>query len=209
MALDELFVPYMPQLYRAAARVLRNPQDSEDALQEGLLSAVRHLNQYQGRSKFSTWLHSIVVNAARMKLRRQNLAPTTSIDEEVSGDDGLHSVIIPADSRPNPEEKCAQKERSRILSEMMQDLPPIYQSVIRLCDFEGLLEKEAAERLCVPVGTVKGQLHRGRKLLAKRMRRACAAPNTQFGSPGDSWAVQRSALKRSRRAPSPIYTQAG
>src|SRR5690349_20038471 len=101
MGLDELFAPHLPRLYRAAARVLRHPQDSEDALQEGLLAAFRHLDQCRGRAKFSTWLHSIVVNAALMKLRHRKLELIiASSDEEREGAE-LDFEILFADQRPN------------------------------------------------------------------------------------------------------------
>src|SRR5580658_4879231 len=61
-AIDALFVPCIPRLRRVTARFLSNQQDSEDALQDGLLLAFRHLGRFEGRAQFSTWLHSIVVN---------------------------------------------------------------------------------------------------------------------------------------------------
>ena len=82
MGLDDLFVSHMPQLYHAAAQVLRHPQDSEDALQEGLMATFRHLNQFQGRPKFSTWLHRIVVNASLMKLRHRKCELTVASTDE-------------------------------------------------------------------------------------------------------------------------------
>ena len=107
MSLDELFAPHMPQLYRAAVQVLRHPQDSEDAVQEGLLAAFRHLSQFQGRSKFSTWLHRIVVNAAFMKLRhRKREINVSSIDDEFENGDLSFERLIP-DQRQNPENRQA------------------------------------------------------------------------------------------------------
>ena len=123
MALDELFIPHMPSLYRAAAQVLRHPQDSEDALQEGLLAAFSHLDQFQGRSKFSTWLHSIVVNAALLNLRRRKReVAIASTDDEFDDADPTSSVSFP-DHRPNPEEEYSSVERSRILEQGIRELP--------------------------------------------------------------------------------------
>ena len=169
MALDELFIPHMPHLYRAAAQVLRHPQDSEDAVQEGLLAAFCHLDQFQGRAKFSTWLHRIVVNAALMKLRRRKReVAIASTDDEFDEGDPRSSVSFP-DHRPTPEEEYSSVERSRILEQDIQELPPRYRTVLQMCDIQGLMEREAAERLGTAVHVVKSRRFRGRKMLFKRL----------------------------------------
>ena len=170
MALDELFIPHMPSLYRAAAQVLRHPQDSEDALQEGLLAAFSHLDQFQGRSKFSTWLHSIVVNAALLKLRRRKREVTiTSTDDEFDDAGPTSSVSFP-DHRANPEEEYSSVERSRILEQGIRELPAPYRTVLQMCDIQGLMEREAAEKLGTAVHVVKSRRFRGRRMLFKRLR---------------------------------------
>ena len=167
MALEELLASRMPQLYHAAARVLQNPQDSEDALQDGLLSAFIHLNQFQGRSRLSTWLHSIVKNAAHMQLRKRSRSHTTSITDDTADEDGRRADEVLVDSRPSPEEECAREERSRMLIERLGYLSPNYRSVVQVCMIEGLLRREAAEKLGVSMATVKSRLHRACKLLVK------------------------------------------
>lgn len=168
MALEELFVPNMSQLYYAAVRVLRDPQDSEDALQDGLLSAFRHLDQFRGRSRMSTWLHVIVTNSARMKLRRRCRLRTTSIADDIADDeDGRRSDQVLVDSRPNPEEECSREEQSRML-ERVKCLPPNYRSVVQMCIIEGLLRREVAQKLGISTETVKARLRRACVLLGKR-----------------------------------------
>ena len=166
--LEELFVSHMPQFYRAAARVLQNPQDSEDALQNGLLSAFLHLDQFQSRSSLSTWVHSIVTNAARMHLRKRGRSRTTSIDDDVAHEESRRFDDVLIDHKPNPEEQCAQEERAQMLRERMKHLSPAYRTVVQMCIVEGLLRREAAQRLGVPPGTVKARLHRACTLLVKR-----------------------------------------
>lgn len=168
--LEEFFVSNMPQLYRAAARMLQNHQDSEDALQDGLLSAFRHLDQFEGRSSMSTWLYSIVKNAARMQFRKRSRSRTTYFADDLAADDGWRSDDVLIDSKPNPEEECAREERSRMLRERVSNLPPAYRTVVQMCIIEGLLRREAARRLGVPTGTVKARLHRACALLARRIR---------------------------------------
>src|SRR5216684_5327910 len=62
---------YSPVLFRVALRRLRNVEDAEDAVQDALLSAYKHIGQFEGRARLSTWLTSIVTNTARMKLRQE------------------------------------------------------------------------------------------------------------------------------------------
>ncbi len=170
VSLNELFIPHMPQLYHAAAQVLRHPQDSEDALQEGLLAAFRNLNQFQGRAKFSTWLHRIVVNAALMKLRHRKRELTiASTDDEFEDADDNPKVLV-ASERPNPEEEYSDLERSRMVAQVIAQLPAPYRAVLQMCDIEGLMEKEAAQRLGTLVSVVKSRRYRGRRLLLRRLQ---------------------------------------
>ena len=81
-SLNELFGNCMPRLFRVADCVLHNCQDSEDALQDGLLSALRHISQFKGNSQFSTWLFSIVRNSALAKLRKHRAHPIVSMDDQ-------------------------------------------------------------------------------------------------------------------------------
>ena len=170
MSLDELFVPHMPRLYNAAAQVLRHPQDSEDALQDGLLAAFRHLNQFQGRARFSTWLHRIVVNAALMKLRHRKHELTIASTDEEREDGALNFEILFPDQRPNPEEEYSDLERSRMLAEVIGELPARYRAVLQMCDIDGLMEKEAAQRLGTAVSVIKSRRHRGRRMLLRRLK---------------------------------------
>jgi RNA polymerase sigma-70 factor, ECF subfamily len=170
MGLDELFVPHMPHLYHAAAQVLRHPQDSEDALQDGLLAAFRYRKQFQGRAKFSTWLHRIVVNAALRKLRHRKREITIAGTDEEFEDGEFNAKVLFPDLRPNPEEEYGDLERSRILSDVIGELPALYRAVIQMCDVEGLMEKEAAQRLRTSVHVVKSRRYRGRRILVRRLK---------------------------------------
>ena len=170
MSLDELFAPHMPQLYHAAVQVLRHPQDSEDAVQEGLLAAFRHLSQFEGRAKFSTWLHRIVVNAAFMKLRhRKREINIASIDDEFENGELSFERRIP-DQSQNPEEVYSDVERSRMLAEAIRKVPRRYRAVLQMCDIDGLMEKEAAQRLGTLVSVVKSRRYRGRRMLLRQLQ---------------------------------------
>ena len=169
-AVDMLFASHMPQLRRAAAWMLPNPHDSEDALQDGLLLAYRKLNQFQGRAKFSTWLHSIVLNAARTKLRRQRSKPTTSIDQDASSEDAVCIAHLLVDPRPNPEEEYLVEERSRILARTLEDLPTTSQAVIHIVDIEGIPGKEAAKSLGISLSALKSRHLRARRSILRKIQ---------------------------------------
>src|SRR5579863_9464428 len=83
-ALDALFARNTRALYQTAFRVLGNPEDAEEALQEGLLSAYRNLPRFERRSQFSTWLTRIVINAALMRRRSKRSRPSVSLDEAIA-----------------------------------------------------------------------------------------------------------------------------
>jgi RNA polymerase sigma-70 factor (ECF subfamily) len=161
-ALGPLFAPYMTQLYRTALRVVGTPQEAEDALQDGLLRALCHLREFAGRSRFSTWLTSIVTNAALMRLRKSHRRElTTSLDETLDRDNTPLANRI-ADTRPNPEEMYARQERLEILDKALQRLSATHRNALQLRDVQGMSTKEAAEALGLPLGTLKSQLYRAR-----------------------------------------------
>ena len=167
--LNALFTSCMPKLARSARRMMRNAQDSDDVLQEGLLSAFQKLHQFQGRSQFSTWLHSIVRNAAKMHLRKMGSCRLASIAPEASEHSGVLLENV-SDPKPNAEERCAKDERSRILRSTLTELPSSYRSVIQLCDIEGLDGKDAAATLGMSMSSLKTCLHRARRLVSKKIQ---------------------------------------
>lgn len=168
--LDELFGNCMPRLFRVADCVLHNHHDSEDALQDGLLSALRHIDQFRGNSRFSTWMFSIIRNSALAKLRRQRAHLMVSIDDQASEDDSqLAASEVPAGPGPDPERAYAQTELSSMFARILEDLPANYRAIIRLCDIEGFSGKEAAQRLGLTVSALKAQHHRARVAIRESM----------------------------------------
>ncbi len=169
-ALNTLFTRYTRPLYQTALRLLGNPEDAEDALQDGLLSAARNFKRFEGRSKFSTWLTRIVINAALMRLRSQRARPSISLEQEDPEQRDLTLGSRIPDGRPSPEERYVRKERHEILERGLKTLPPALQSALRLRDIEGLSTAEAARALGLSEGTLKSQLHRARSRLSWTVR---------------------------------------
>jgi RNA polymerase sigma-70 factor (ECF subfamily) len=165
--LDSVVSRYLPMFYKRAFRFLGNATDAEDAVQDALLSAYKHLGQFRGQAQLSTWLTTIVTNAARMQLRRRG--SYVSLDEE-QGEDGLTFSERLADSKPSPEEVCSAAEARDRLVEDLKQLSPRLRKAFQLRDIDGLTTQEAALILGVPPGTVKAQLARARAKLAGIMR---------------------------------------
>jgi RNA polymerase sigma-70 factor, ECF subfamily len=162
---------HLPLFYRRAYRHLGNAADAEDAVQDALLSAYKHLDQFRGQAQISTWLTAIVSNSARMQLRRRPRHPHMSIDEPI-GEEREYSMSEQlADVRPGPEDECQNSELRACLKELVTQLSPPLRKTFQLRELEGLSTSETANILGVADGTVKAQLARARAKLTKLMRR--------------------------------------
>jgi RNA polymerase sigma-70 factor (ECF subfamily) len=178
--LDSVVSRYLPMFYKRAFRFLGNATDAEDAVQDALLSAYKHLGQFRGQAQLSTWLTTIVTNAARMQLRRRR-SSYLSLDEE-QGEDGLTFSEQLPDSRPSPEEVCSTAEARDRLVEGVKRLSPKLRQAFQLREIDGLTTKEAALVLGVPEGTVKAQLARARAKLAGIIRLKPVGQRSRTGS---------------------------
>ena len=164
-ALTTAWSKYSPMLYRIAFRKLRNEADAEDALQDALLSAYKNIDQFRGAAQLSTWLGSIVLNAARMQMRRRCNRDAVSIDAASEEGEPTWSERL-VDSRPDPEELARQTETRELLERVVEELPPRIGTAFRLRVFEGLSMDQAAVVLGVPVGTVKARVFRAYRKVA-------------------------------------------
>ena len=167
-ALDTLFARNSRTLYQTALRVLGNPEDAEEALQEGLLSAYRNLGRFERRSQFSTWLTRIVINAALMRRRSKRSRPAISLDEKTA-DGELPLAERFADESPNPEQLYAGTELGDRVNKKLAEISPLLRSAFWLREIEGLSAEEAAQVLGVSRNTLKARLWRARQELAARL----------------------------------------
>jgi RNA polymerase sigma-70 factor (ECF subfamily) len=156
---------YSPVLFRVAMRRLRNVEDAEDAVQDALLSAYKHIGQFEGRSQLSTWLSSIVINTAGMKLRKHSRHEMVSLDQNKE-DDGPTFANRLKDARPNPETICAQTEMDEALRQALAQLSPKMREAIQMRDLEGRSTREAANALGISTNALKSRLTRGRAILS-------------------------------------------
>ncbi len=140
-----LFLAIRPMLYRMAFRYVADPHDAEDAVQDALLSACKHLDQFKRTAKMTTWLTSIVTNSALTQLRRRSRHPHISLEERLT-DDQDHCVSDGlAHTGQSPEGECIQLERHDHLMQSVRKLSPPLRKVIQLRDFGGLTTKEVIE----------------------------------------------------------------
>ena len=174
-ALDDLFSSSSSHLYQAAFRILSNPHDAEDAVQDSLLCAFRNLNQFHGRAKFSTWLHRIAINSSLMRLRKRKCRREFPLEPVFTGEELAAPGIDRRSDDPNPEEQCARVEQRKILLQALLKLPGLLRTAIELCDLEGLPTKDAAQRLGVPLSTMKARLFRSRRALKTTILRGRSA----------------------------------
>src|SRR6478672_885591 len=169
-AFEELVRRYDRNVFRIAQHITQNREDAEDVVQDAFFKAYSNLAQFQGQSKFYTWLVRIAVNEALMKLRRRRPERTVSLDEEVKTEDDSVPREV-ADWSPNPEQQYTQAELRDILDKTIHGLPATFRTVFVLRDVEGLSTEETAEALDLSIPAVKSRLLRARLQLRERLNK--------------------------------------
>jgi RNA polymerase sigma factor (sigma-70 family) len=164
----------LPSFYRCAFRLLGNAADAEDAVQEALLAAYRHIGRFRGESQMATWLTTIVRNCALVKLRKRPRQIHLPLDEQTGGEEKYFVWERLADTRPSPEEECRNVELIAHLQECVVRLSPVLRRTFQLRVLMGLSIFETARILGLPQGTVKAQLARARAKIRRHMRPALA-----------------------------------
>jgi len=167
-AFEELVKRYDRNVFRIAQHITQNREDAEDVVQDAFLKAYSNLEQFQGQSKFYTWLVRIAVNEALMRLRKRRNDRTVSLDEDVETEDGSIPREV-ADWAPNPEQNYGTSELGDILKKTIQGLSPGFRTVFVLRDVEGMSTEETAEMLGLSVPAVKSRLLRARLQLRERL----------------------------------------
>jgi RNA polymerase sigma-70 factor, ECF subfamily len=166
-AFETLVGRYERKIFRLTQNITQNREDAEDAMQEAFLKAYEHLQNFEGNSRFYTWLVRIAVNQALMKLRKRR-PNVVSLDEEVdTGEDMVPREV--EEWGPSPAERYAQTELSEILGKVIGDLDPQFRIVFQLRDIEELSTEETAEALGLSVPAVKSRLLRARLKLRQTL----------------------------------------
>ena len=169
-AFSQLVQQYDRRVFRMAKQITQNDEDAEDVLQETFLKAYTHLDDFQGNSKFYTWLVRIAVNEALMRLRKRRSDRTSPLDEPIdTGEDEVMREI--AVWEENPEQRYSREELAQILDEAVQSLKPAYRTVFILRDIEEMSIEETAEALDLTISAVKSRLLRARLQLREKLTR--------------------------------------
>ena len=169
-AFNELLQRYERKIFRLALHITQNREDAEDVLQETFLKAYQHLDQFQGQSKFYTWIVRFAVNQALMKLRKRKSDRSVSLDDTIdTGEDTVAREIAAWDE--NPEQQYGREELNQILTSAVDGLTPIYRAVFVLRDVDGLSTEETADALELSVPAVKSRLLRARLQLRDKLTR--------------------------------------
>lgn len=168
-AFESLVGMYERKIFRLAMNITQNREDAEDVMQNAFLKAYEHLGNFQGDSRFYTWLVRIAVNEGLMRLRKRR-PNQVSLDEQIEGDENLMPREI-VDWGPSPEQRFAQTELQEILRAVIGELHEDFRTVFLLRDVEDLSTEETAQLLGLSVPAVKSRLLRARLKLRHKLNR--------------------------------------
>jgi len=164
-AFDWLVAQYSPSVYRLTHRILNDPADAADAVQEVFLKVFRNIGEFQGDSSLKTWIYRIAVNTASNQHRwwRRHKEQEFSLDAQESGED--RNRFVPADNAQNPFESLLSRETQEMVQKAMGRLGESSRTVLVLREMEDLRYEEIAEILHISLGTFKSRLARARQSL--------------------------------------------
>src|SRR3981081_3249317 len=165
-AFAELWERHSSTVFKVAYRITKNRDDAEDVIQEAWMRAYVHLNTFDGRAKFSTWLTRVVINSALMTLRRKRAHPETSMEIE-DGETWRHCEIT--DQTEDVEEFYARHERAERLRRAICRLQPTLRNVVEIHQLSDRSVKEVAELAGLSVAATKSRLLRARIVLRRAL----------------------------------------
>jgi RNA polymerase sigma-70 factor (ECF subfamily) len=169
-AFEFLVKRHEAKTFSIAFRITRNREDAQDVVQQSFHKAFMHLDRFQEKSSFSTWLTRIVINEGLMCLRSTRARREVSLGDAESESEELSLPEIP-DRRENPAEIYEQLENERILCEAMNQLSAEFRTVVRM-RLEERTVGETAEILGLGIGTLKARLFRARQKLRVLLTRS-------------------------------------
>ena len=167
-ALTQLVINYERTIYNFAFKICRNRDKAENIMQETFYSMIKHLNQFDNKSKLSTWLYRIVANHCLMEARKEKNRQFVSIND----DDSLFEDRYTADYSKLPTKYTENEELKKALDDAISKLSPDYRMIFLLRDVEGLSTEETAEASDLSISAVKSRLHRARAFLRNEITRA-------------------------------------
>lgn len=173
-AFGEIYEQFHNRILRLALRITRNLHDAEDVVQECFMRAFLHLDTFSGKSKLSTWISRIAINAALMKIRRRRRFEF-SLDARAETSLAKRPVEIECDG-PTPDEELLQRELEQILAERLAELSPSLLKVVELHYFEERSARECAEIMGISLSTAKSRILRARLRLRPAFTKSFRRP---------------------------------
>jgi RNA polymerase sigma-70 factor (ECF subfamily) len=164
-ALSQLIYSQQHYIYSIAMSVLKNPEDAADLTQEAFIRLFRTLHQYNGESRFTTWLYRLVVNLGRDELRRRGRQVPVLVPDEQEEHDPL-ALVADDDRWSDPECSLDSQEMRSRVRQALDQLEEHYRLVLTLYYFEDMKYADIAEILEIPLNTVKSHIRRGKERLA-------------------------------------------
>jgi RNA polymerase sigma-70 factor, ECF subfamily len=166
-AFEELVLRHRQRVLAVAQRITNNWEDAEDVAQESFHKAFLHLDAFQEKSRFSTWLTRIAMNEAFMLLRKRRGVAEVLPENPDDGTEPSSEAFV--DQNPNPEESCSRRERRQLLTDAINRLGPTIRPAIWLRDIEERSIKETAQILGTSITAVKARVFQGRRKLRRSL----------------------------------------
>jgi RNA polymerase sigma-70 factor (ECF subfamily) len=166
-AFSQLFEAFSDRVYRLAVGLLENETEAEGVVQDTFIRLFEKLDQFEGRSKLSTWLYRVAYNLCQDRLRKRR--PVSPLAMDVDEDEIMPVPTIFVDWSQVPERSLTEAEITTELDKAIATLPPNLKAVFMLREIEGLSTKECAEVLEISESATKVRLHRARLLLREKL----------------------------------------
>jgi RNA polymerase sigma-70 factor (ECF subfamily) len=163
---ERLVGRYEKKIYNLALRMLRDPDDAREVLQETFLKVYDNLEKFRGEAHLSTWIYRIAMNEALMRIRKNKHRPRSL---EVVDEDGERREVDVEDWSPRPVERLLTKELGAELDRAIALLPEDYRGAFLLRDVEGLSNEQIAKAMKLSVPAVKSRIHRARVFLRNEL----------------------------------------
>jgi RNA polymerase sigma-70 factor (ECF subfamily) len=170
-AFDTLVLRYAGDIYALLYRLTEDAEEASDLTQETFLQTFKAIKNFRGEADLKTWLYRIAINESHNRFRwwkRRRREKTDSLDAPVGSGETALSETLSSNSF-NPEDAILRRERERVLTKALRDLPEIFREAVVLCDIEGLSYEEIAVALEINIGTVKSRIARGREELRRKL----------------------------------------
>ena len=168
-AFNLLVVKYQRRLLRLVARLVHDPAEAEDVVQETFIKAYRALRHFRGDSAFYTWLYRIGINTAKNFLVTQGRRAPTTTESDADKAEGFEDADSLRDIN-TPESVLASKQIAFTVNAAMEALPLELRTAIVLREIEGLSYEEISEVMACPIGTVRSRIFRAREVIAEKLK---------------------------------------